>query len=49
MKRIVNQVTKASAKVYIHKKREGFIRDPAKNGRLMSRDESYQDLMNTVG
>jgi hypothetical protein len=49
IERCVKQVTEASGKVYSHEKREGFIRGQEASRRLMSRNESKQDLMNIVG
>lgn len=49
IERCVKQVTEASAKVYTHEKRDGFIRGQEASRTMMSRNESKQDLMNIVG
>ncbi|KAM5158256.1 uncharacterized protein ACMZJ9_009527, partial [Mantella aurantiaca] len=48
IERCVKQVTEASAKLYTHE-REGFIRGQEASRRMMSRNESKQDLMNIIG
>ncbi|KAM5180695.1 uncharacterized protein ACMZJ9_001222, partial [Mantella aurantiaca] len=46
--RCVKQVTEASAKLYTHERREAFIRGQEASRRMMSRNESKQDLMNNI-
>ena len=48
IERCVKQVTEAASKVYSDEKREGFIRGQEASRRLMSKNESKQDLMKLV-
>ena len=45
IERCVKQVTEAAGKVYTHERREGYIRGQQASRRLMSKNESKQDLM----
>lgn len=46
--RCVKQVTDAAGRVYTHEKREGYIRGQEASLRMMSKNESKQDLMKLV-
>ena len=49
IERCVKQLTEAASKVYTHEKREGYIRGQEASRRLMSKNESKQDLMKLLG
>jgi len=48
IERIVKQVTEAAGKVYTAEKREGYIRGQEASRRLMSKNESKQDLTKLI-
>lgn len=48
IERCVKQVTEAAGRVYSHEKREGYIRGQEASRRLMSKNESKQDLLKLI-
>ena len=46
VERLVKRVTEASAHVFSHERREGFIRSQEASSELMPRNRSKQDLVN---
>ena len=48
VERLVKRVTEASAHVFSHERRDGFIRSQEASSELMPRNRSKQDLMNFI-
>ena len=48
IERVVKMVTEASEKYYSHEKRDGAIRAKEHSRRLMSKNESKQDLLSLI-